>query len=645
MNRLLALLLFLSLYSTSGYSQSFQIKVQRSVHEVNEANIPIFLKLAENIEVLYPDSAILIYYKIFEVLMDSNTGINYYRYKAKALTGAARVYIIYKADYDNGFNYASKALKLYDKLLSICERNDVITEAQVEKGNNYLNIGRLYEKRGNFPQAIENYLEATKIFSELNGDRNIAKCYINIGSIHDCIGDYKKSLEYYSKALEILKKYDISNDLGECLLAIALRYDGLEQRDSALIYYFKALSIYKKLNNPVGMGQTYYNIAESYVVYDSCFTEKESRTYFHMSMDYLLPSGEMFSVSDMFCALSNLYNKLGKYDSAKIYALQALKIAVSLKSPYLKCNPYHYLSIAYEKSGNTDSALICFKLYKTTYDYLYSEEYKEVCIDAAVKETISNYYKDIQDEKLRIRRNWNSILVSMVLLTIIFTTTIYYITRRNIRNKNRIKIRDSIIEGEEKERNRIGRELHDGVCSELSAVKMNLDIVKAGCSDQVEINKVISNISATNESIRNISHDLSSMVLLNFGLVPAIHNLFEKVEALNNCKVNVEIYEFNNHLQKSIETNIYRIIQEITNNIIKHAKATEISFYLGQNKKKLTIIIKDNGVGFVVDSEKGLKGIGINNIKYRVALLNGKIEIFSDISTGTKFVIELPVVE
>lgn len=645
MNRLFALLMFLSLYSTTVISQNSQIDSQWSFQKFNESNIPVYLRLAENYEIQYPDTAISIYSKILEVLPGSKSGINHSRYKAKVLYSMAHIYIIYKADYDNGFKKTSEALKLYNELLLTSDRDDIAIEAQVGKGNCYLNIGRIHEKRGNFPLAIESYLEATKIFSELNEDKNIAKCYMNIGSIHDCIGDYRKSFEYYNKALVILKQYDISNDLGECLLNIALRYDGLEMRDSALVYYFKARDVYEKLNNASGLGQTYYNIAELYAVYDSSFNEMDAKRFFHLSLGYLLPSGDMFSISELYSSLSNFYNKLGKYDTAKVYALQALRIANNLKSIYLKCNPYHYLSTAYEGSGRIDSALICFKLYKDTYDALYSDEYKQVCIDAAVKETISSYYKDIQDEKLRIKRNWNIILATIILLSLIFGAILYYVTRRNILHKNKIKIRDSLLEGEEKERNRIGRELHDGVCSELSAVKMNLNIVKTGCSDQIEIDQVISNLSTINESIRNISHDLNSMVLLKFGLIPAINNLFEKVKSLHSCKVDIEISEFDNPLEKSIESNIYRIIQEIINNIVKHAKATEISFYLGQDKKKIAMIIKDNGIGFVINSEKAEKGIGLNNIKYRVALLNGKIDIQSDMNAGTKFVIEFPVVK
>lgn len=645
MKRLFTFLIFLNLYSTVVISQNSPTNNHRPFQKINAATIPTYLFLAEKFETQYPDTAISIYRKILEVLSGSKSGINYYRYKAKVLNSIARIYITYKADYDNGFIKSWEALKVYDTLKSFSGSDDISNEVREGEGISYLNIGRIYERRGYFPIAIQNYLQATKIFSELDDDKYIAKCYLNIGSIHDCIGDYKNSSEYYNKALSILKQYDVSNDLGECFLYFGLRFDGLKLRDSSLMYYFKALDAYKKLNNAVGMGQAYYNIAETFVIYDSCFSEKDAKNYFRMSMNYLLPSGNRFSISEMYSGISNFYNKLKRYDSAKIYALQGLEIANNLRSINLKILPCYYLSNAYEGIGNADSALKYYKLYTDIDDSLYSYEYKQACTDLAVKESISNYYKDIQDEKLRINRKWNIILTAIIVFCLMFVIIIYFVIRRNILNKNKIKVRDSLIEGEEKERNRIGRELHDGVCSELSAVNMNLDIIKTSCSNQTEIDKVISNINMTNESIRIISHDLNSMVLLKFGLIPAILNVFEKVENLYNCKVKVDISEFNIQLDKSVETTIHRVIQEIINNIIKHAEATEISFYLGQNKKKITIIIIDNGVGFDVNSEKAEKGIGLNNIKYRVALLNGKIEIYSDINTGTKFNIEFSVIE
>lgn len=658
MKRLFAFLIFFSLFSTIVHSQSSRSNNPWSLQKINESSIPAFLIHAENIEVQSPDTALSIYRKILEVLPYSKSGINYVLYKAKVSNSIANIDIMDKADYDAGSTRTSEALNLYNILLSISNSEAITNEAKVGRGKSYLNIGRINEKRGFFVTAIQYYLSAQKTFSEQKDDKKVAKCYINIGSIHDCIGDYRNSHEYYNKALKILNKYDTCIDLGECLLYFGDSYDGLDLRDSSSIYYSKALKVFKKLNNAAGMGQTYCDIAETYVIYDSCLSEKnatQAKNFFSISLGYLLKSGEMFDVSEAYSGLSNLYNKLGKcdstrnklgkYDSARIYALQALKIADNLKSIYLKCDPYHNLSTAYEGRGKTDSALICFKKNKDIYDSLYSEGYQKVSIDVAVKGSISSFYNDMQEAKLRIKQNWISILVTIILLIIIFVIIIYYTTRKNIQNKNKIKIRDSLIEGEEKERNRIGRELHDGVCSELSAVKMNLDIIKSGCSDPTGIEKVISHLTTTNESIRNLSHDLNSMVLLKFGLIPAIHNLFEKVENLNNCKVKVEISEFNNQLEKSIETTIYRIIQEIVNNIIKHARATEISFNLGQKNKSITILIKDNGVGFDVKSKKAEKGIGLNNIRYRVALLNGKIEILSEINAGTKFIIECPIFE
>jgi signal transduction histidine kinase len=658
MKRLFNFLIFLSLFSTVANSQSSRSNNPWSLQKINETNIPAFLIHAENIEVQSPDTALSIYKKILEVLPYSKSGIDYCRNKAKVLNSIAYIYIMYKADYDAGSIKTSEALKLYDILLSTSHKDEITNELKVGQCNSYLNLGRINEKRGFFVTAIQYYLSAQKTFSEQNDDKNVAKCYINIGSIHDQIADYRNSHEYYIKALQILNKYDTCIDLGECLLYFGDSYDGLDLRDSSSIYYSKALKVYKKLNNAVGMGQTYCDIAETYVIYDSCLSEKNARQakkFFSISLGYLLKSGDMFDASETYSGLSNLYNKLGKcdstrnklgkYDSATVYSLKALKIADNLKSIYLKCDPYHFLSTTYEGRGKTDSSLIYFKKYKDIYDSLYSEGYQKVSIDVAVKGSISSYYNDLQVAKLRIKQNWITILVAIILLIVIFVIIIYYAIRRNILNKNKIKIRDSLIEGEEKERNRIGRELHDGVCSELAAVKMNLDIIKPGCSDQTGIEKVISHITTTNESIRNLSHDLNSMVLLKFGLIPAIHNLFEKIENLNNCKTKVEISEFNNHLEKSIETTIYRIIQEIVNNIIKHSRATEISIYLCQKNKNITILINDNGVGFDVKSEKAEKGIGLNNIRYRVALLNGKIEILSEINAGTKFIIEFPIAE
>jgi len=284
-------------------------------------------------------------------------------------------------------------------------------------------------------------------------------------------------------------------------------------------------------------------------------------------------------------------------------------------------------------------------MYKENIDYLYGGENNKVCIEASVKESLFSFSNEIQKEKELFQKKIIFILIGVIILIIVFAVILYKVNKKNIENINKIRIRDSLLLGEEKERQRIGKELHDGVCSDLTAVKMNLEMLKSGPLETIEkFEKISIQLKETNDSIRDISHNLNSIMLTKFGLNTAIQQLCEKIKEFNKIKITTDITpKFVTQLSKSIETNIYRIVQELFNNIIKHAKATEVFCGLYQMGKIIKIEIRDIGVGFDKNIKFEKNCVGLNNIKYRVDLLGGKLSIESEINRGAIFIIEIPL--
>ncbi len=263
--------------------------------------------------------------------------------------------------------------------------------------------------------------------------------------------------------------------------------------------------------------------------------------------------------------------------------------------------------------------------------------------DSTAVETIQNFNKKLINEKAESQKKIILILIVGIILTIALSIIILIILKKNSDNKNRIKLRDSLLEGEEKERQRIGQELHDGVCSELSAIKMNLEILKNNDNCNGNFDKIINSINETNETIRLISHNLNSIMLVKFGFLAAVHNLCEKFYDIKLFQLKKEIApEITLPLSESQTATIYRIIQELFNNIIKHSKATEVIFKMKQIENTLFILIKDNGIGFSSNTNENKNSLGLENIKTRVSLLNGTINILSKINKDTDIQIEIP---
>lgn len=196
----------------------------------------------------------------------------------------------------------------------------------------------------------------------------------------------------------------------------------------------------------------------------------------------------------------------------------------------------------------------------------------------------------------------------------------------------------------DKERKRIAQELHDGTGVGLSAIKMKLKLLKEKgvASEDAAITELMADVDRIYDDIRGISHNLMPKTLSKLGLYPAIDELVNQFRiAAPQIKFNYFRKTDNNNFNESAIVNIYRIVQELLTNVVKHSKAKEVSFQLIRHPDTLLIAVEDDGVGF--DRLQQNKGIGFEGIQSRVTLLNGEFSVDSSQGNGTFVSIFLPV--
>lgn len=223
------------------------------------------------------------------------------------------------------------------------------------------------------------------------------------------------------------------------------------------------------------------------------------------------------------------------------------------------------------------------------------------------------------------------------------------VTARFRQSINEQKIRSSsIIDGQERERKNIARELHDGLGQMLTALKFNFEGIKGGRSksEQEKIAEIRKQISDTIQETRRISFNLMPSVLYDYGLLPAVKHLADQVARYHQIDVCVESDWKGERLGRQIETNLYRIIQEALNNAVKYAEADQVSIAIDRLTDCLRLEITDNGKGFLVHESDRKKtagsGNGITNIQERTALINGEFQIKSAPGQGTRILIRVP---
>ena len=213
-------------------------------------------------------------------------------------------------------------------------------------------------------------------------------------------------------------------------------------------------------------------------------------------------------------------------------------------------------------------------------------------------------------------------------------------------NNEQKRVFQAVLQGEENERKRLAFELHDGIGQLLSVVKLNISSLEQWIDKKnkqvVElVESIIVLVDDSCREVRNISHNLMPNTVIQFGLVAALEEFSRKINRAKQVKVHYQNFEFNIQLDPQTETTLYRIIQEIVNNAIKHSEATDIYIQLIKDENELIILIEDNGKGFdkkILESDKGL---GIRNIISRIEYINGKVEIDSIIGKGTSYHISI----
>ncbi len=205
----------------------------------------------------------------------------------------------------------------------------------------------------------------------------------------------------------------------------------------------------------------------------------------------------------------------------------------------------------------------------------------------------------------------------------------------------------SILQGQEEERSRMAKDLHDGLGGMLSGIKLNLssleDNVAMHHSDKILFSKSIVQLDNAIAEMRRVAHNMMPEALLKFGLSEAVQDYCDGINESNTVKIKYTGLGPASPMEKPAEVTLYRIIQELTNNAIKHAEAKSIFIQIARHDHGLTLTVEDDGKGFDANELNAVRGAGLRNVQSRVDYLKGSFIIDSEPGKGTAVNIEIPV--
>jgi signal transduction histidine kinase len=525
---------------------------------------------------------------------------------------------------DLAFNHYIESKKLFKSIDSV----DKVAKINIEIVSLLLAINRYKVDYKKFLKEYNDYAEQKK------DPKILTEFYIQIGkSFYDTIP--KMALEYFKKAeKENLKTNDeithvrILQNIGA-----TFSHNKINQIDSALFVYKKALKILNKneikSSNQQKITGYFFNIYTNTGVAYSKKREFENALYFFKKADSIPLKGYLNKNKEiLYGYLSDLYKE---------------------KGDYIKCIEYIEKQKVLTNTLNENEQKIAITEIDTKYK---TEETK------------------LQNLTLKNKLQTNKTILFIGLALLLIITTIGVLAYKNVSKKKTIAEQEKLIqtqkletslkeqelheidimlESQEKERQRIANELHDNLGSLLATLKFNFQNLKR----QKEVledkenqlfEKTDSLIDEAYQEVRNISHLKNLGVIGSHGLEIAVKKMAEKMSILKKLTINVIPFGLNERLENQKEITIFRMIQELCTNIIKHSFATEVNIYLTQhNKTDINIIIEDNGRGFDIKTIVTKDGIGLKSIEKKVEQMGGTFTIDSVINKGTTIIIDLPI--
>jgi len=525
--------------------------------------------------------------------------------------------------------------------------------------------GWIFQNKEQYDSATYYFIDALKIADSNNDIKFSAEIANNLSILFWTIGDFKKAATYASGAYFNGLKLRDTMLMSNGLFNLGNAKGQLKQYDSARILYRKVTEL---ITDPSKYNYVLFRALSN----DAAMLSEENRTD-----ESIKKYKEILQLSSKVppSLMAYIYSGLGAAQlkknlpaDAEVNLTKAVSIAQRANDTYsLRDN---YLLMAKIKKARSDFKSALF--FREKYDSLNEKMMNEATTKNmhALEKKYNSAKKDNQIARqqlslaenkniIQTKNNINAALISGIILLLFVALLVY----RNFRNRHKIlkqseelkmqKIQElenekqliaarSLLQGQEEERTRLARDLHDGVGGLLSGVKLSMSNMKGNFflseENALAMSNVIMQLDQSIAELRRVSHNMMPESLIKYGLKEALENYCETLNISGKIKVQLQAYGMEERMEQSNEIVAYRMVQELLNNVIKHADAKNVLIQLVRKQDHFTLTVEDDGKGF--DPKEISSGAGLQNIKARAEYLNGTLDIVSSRGEGTSVTIE-----
>ena len=606
----------------------------------DSTKVLLYYQYGETFETENPDSA-LFYYKKGRDLSEK---LNFRK--------GMSTYVSYSIVILNNQGKFREALQLCLDLLEVLEKESSKNDLAAA----YINTGSEWQYLSDLETAAEYYLQAAKLAEETGNDKFQRVANNNLASVFNSLQRYEKGKQYAEKSLLIAQKMNDEYAVASSTINIATSDFFLKHYQESLQHFKQVESLGKKMEDDIIIMDGWLGMADNY---------KESKEYLQSEMYYrnVMETADRIEAPEYkmygYMGISDLLLRTKKYTQARpfieegIILAQKLGTKIELKDLYLRATELQ------EAIGNDAAALQWHKKFVSLNDSILNEKSTaningmEIKYETAKKEQ----QLALQEATIRQKNTLNYILLAGVtaLLLISFLSYRTYQQKRKLQEQKISELEkeklllatQSLLKGQEDERSRLAKDLHDGLGGLLSGVKLQLGAMKGNLILSEEhgriFNTALGKLDESISEMRRVAHNMMPEALMKLGLQQALQDYCDGLSASQPFTINGEFHGLEKRLEPSTEVVVYRIVQELLNNAVKHSGASAILAQVMRQDNSLTITVEDNGRGF--EKEIVLQGAGLKNIRSRVDYLKGQLDIQTNPGKGTSVHIDCIIEE
>ena len=547
--------------------------------------------------------------------------------------------------------------------------------------------GNAFRKLGQTDSALHAYLAALEIRHRQQQPLRIAATFNNLGQLYRKMGQPDKAMAHYQQGIELVKDLppsqeysNLCNSLGVLLkqqeawqeaqvwleraadiarargdagrLASAMSNLGTlaaQQGDfaTAMKHFQQAQAGYESSDNATGVSRTFRNMGN--VLLEQGLLEQAEPLYLQ-SLEWESKTADPEAMAHAYLSIGVLFSEYAEYETALLFFQRALNQIDSLQYPELHKHLLLNLAKTFEELGQSEQASEHLQQYLQLQEALVARERRS--------DSLYQYLQLTEAERQTAQANNRLLLASLVLLVLIGLGTALALAHRHrhrqlaqelgevLRNQELLQL-GAMLKGQEKAQSLLAKELHDNIGMLLSAVNLQLSgIGEKLDTQQARFQQAQTTLQQAVKEVRALSHQMLSGTMQHLGLVEALHDLIQILHQSGQLHIHLETHGMEApRLPHSSSHAVYRIMQELFSNVIRHAQATEVQLQLTQHRDVLNIHFQDNGKGFDPKRLDKESGVGLRNIRGRVQDLGGHFHLDSQPGKGTTVILDIPLID